>query len=189
MNSTREIPCIWSHCPQTTRCADVRGLCPRRDPICSVTSFRNLQVRVVCPHHPRYGRCRDSQDRGYRTIERTQRRACLFPYAMALALSFGAISVIGVVSNPIARLYRRFGLDLRNIGAGMAPGPADIVACSIDLGPGTFHRLRCDPVMLLDSITRFGQLPLPQAGRPDQASGEAPPIVCGRATVSMRATI
>ncbi|WP_175773517.1 acyl-homoserine-lactone synthase [Paraburkholderia phenazinium] len=113
----------------------------------------------------------------------------LFPYAMALALSFGAISVIGVVSNPIARLYRRFGLDLRNIGAGMAPGPADIVACSIDLGPGTFHRLRCDPVMLLDSITRFGQLPLPQAGRPDHASGEAPPIVCGRATVSMRATI
>ncbi|WP_321885382.1 acyl-homoserine-lactone synthase [Burkholderia cenocepacia] len=113
----------------------------------------------------------------------------LFPYAMALALSFGAIRVIGVVSNPIARLYRRFGLDLRNMGAGTAPAAADIVACSIDLGPATFHRLQCDPVMLLDSITRFGQLPLPEAGMPDHAPGETPPDVCERAAVSMQATI
>jgi len=113
----------------------------------------------------------------------------LFPYAMALALSFGAIRVIGVVSNSIARLYRRFGLDLRNMGFGTAPAPTDIVACSIDLGPATFHKLQCDPFMLLDSITRFGQLPRPETGMPDHAPGEAPPAVCDKATVPTQATI
>ncbi|EIF29064.1 N-acyl-L-homoserine lactone synthetase [Burkholderia sp. Ch1-1] len=113
----------------------------------------------------------------------------LFPYAMALALSFGAIRVIGVVSRPIARLYRRFGLDLRNIGVRTAPAPIDIVACSIDLDPGTFHKLQFDPLMLLDSITRFGQLPLPVAGMPNQGPGKAPTAVCDKATVCTRTTI
>lgn len=45
----------------------------------------------------------------------------LFPYAMTLALSFGATRVIGVVSRSIARLYRRFGLDLQDIAAGSSP--------------------------------------------------------------------
>ncbi|AJX00758.1 acyl-homoserine-lactone synthase [Burkholderia gladioli pv. gladioli] len=82
----------------------------------------------------------------------------LFPYAMALALSFGATHVIGVVSRSVARLYRRFGLDLRDIGVRSAPGRADIVACSIELGPAAFRNLQCDPDTLLDSITRFGQI-------------------------------
>lgn len=113
----------------------------------------------------------------------------LFPYVMALALSFGAIRVIGVVSKSIARLYRRFGLDLHNMGVGTVPVSADIVACSIDLGPATFRRLQCDPVMLLDSITRFGLLPPPEAGVPDHAFGEAAPADCNKATVSMQVAI
>jgi acyl homoserine lactone synthase len=90
----------------------------------------------------------------------------LFPYAMALALSLGATRVIGEVSRSVARLYRRFGLDLSDIGVGNAHGQSDIVACAIDLGPSTFHKLRCDPVTLLDSITRFGQLPRRETGVP-----------------------
>lgn len=108
----------------------------------------------------------------------------LFPYVMALALSFGATRVIGVVSNSIARLYRRFGLDLRNMGVRSGPLPGDIVACSIDLCPATFRKLQCDPVVLIDSITRFGQLPLPEAGMPDHAHGEASPADCSKATMS-----
>jgi N-acyl-L-homoserine lactone synthetase len=83
----------------------------------------------------------------------------LFPYAMALALSFGATCVIGVVSRSVARLYRHFGLDLRVIGVGTASRCANIVACTIDLDPATFDKLQCNPVTLLKSITRFGQLP------------------------------
>ncbi|CAB3786469.1 acyl-homoserine-lactone synthase [Paraburkholderia fynbosensis] len=94
----------------------------------------------------------------------------LFPYAMALALSFGATRVIGVVSRSVARLYRRFGLELRDIGAGTTPGRADIVACSFELGPATFRNLQCDPNALLESITRFGQIPLAEAGLPGHSS-------------------
>jgi acyl homoserine lactone synthase len=90
----------------------------------------------------------------------------LFPYAMALALSFGATHMIGVVSRAVARLYRRFGLDLRDIGTATGPGCADIVACSINLCPATFQNLQCDPVTMLDSVTRFGQLPFADAGLP-----------------------
>lgn len=87
---------------------------------------------------------------------------------MALALSFGATRMIGVVSRSIARLYRRFGLDLRNMAIGPAPAPTYIIACSIDLSPATFHKLRCDPLGLLDSVTRFGQLPRPEADMPNR---------------------
>ncbi len=103
----------------------------------------------------------------------------LFPYAMALALSFGATRVIGVVSPSVARLYRRFGLDLRDIGVGTAPGYGNIVACSIDLDPAAFHKLQCDPVTLLNSITRFGQLPLADTGMPGHShSTEASAATC-----------
>lgn len=90
----------------------------------------------------------------------------LFPYALALALSFGATRVIGVVSRSVARLYRRFGLDLRDLEVGTAPAPGDIVACSIDLGSATFHKLQCNPLSLLNSITRFEALRVPEAGIP-----------------------
>jgi N-acyl-L-homoserine lactone synthetase len=83
----------------------------------------------------------------------------LFPYAMALARSFGATQLIGVVSRSVARLYRSFGLDLHVIGIGTAPGRATIVACSINLELAMFEKLQCDPVTLLNSITRVGQLP------------------------------
>lgn len=93
----------------------------------------------------------------------------LFPYTMALALSFGATRVIGVVSHSVARLYRRFGLDLHDIGAGTSPDSSNIIACTIDLSPATFHKLQCNPDTLLNSITRFGQLPLPEAGVSDRS--------------------
>jgi acyl homoserine lactone synthase len=125
----------------------------------------------------------------------------LFPYAMALALSFGATRLIGVVSRSVARLYRHFGLDLRNIGVSAAPVPTDIVACSIDLRPATFHKLQCDPLMLLHSVTRFGQLPLPEAGVPchshppeagarsEHSRSEASSAVCDNGTERTQATI
>ncbi|RKE39526.1 acyl homoserine lactone synthase [Paraburkholderia sp. BL23I1N1] len=125
----------------------------------------------------------------------------LFPYAMALAFSFGATRVIGVVSRSVARLYRRFGLDLHDIGAGTAPGRADIVACSIDLGPATFRNLLCDPSALLDSITRFGQIPFPEAGlrghssstdagtRSAYAPGDEHLAVCDNETMHPQATV
>lgn len=93
----------------------------------------------------------------------------LFPYAMALALSFGATRVIGVVSRPVARLYRRFGLELHDMNV-HASAHSDIVACSIDLGLPTFQRLQCDPLILLASVTRFGELSLPE---PCEHSGHA----------------
>ena len=125
----------------------------------------------------------------------------LFPYAMALARSFGATRLIGVVSRSVARLYRRFGLDLREIDARTAPGPVDIVACSIELDPATFHKLQCDPATLLNSIAHFGQLPLNQTGpsydprrtdagaRSPCANGGAPLTTCGNETMRTQATI
>ncbi len=125
----------------------------------------------------------------------------LFPYAMALARSFGATRLIGVISRSVARLYRRFGLDLRDIGARTTPGPVDIIACSIDLDPATFHKLQCDPVTLLNSITRFGQLSLPQTGllfdprrtdagaRSPYADGDATLTACDNETMRTQATI
>jgi hypothetical protein len=89
--------------------------------------------------------------------------------------------VIGVVSHSVARLYRRFGLDLRDIGVGTAPGCANIVACSIDLDPAAFHKLQCDPVTLLKSITRVGQLPLADPGVPGHShptEASAPAATC-----------
>ncbi|ABE36319.1 autoinducer synthetase family protein [Paraburkholderia xenovorans LB400] len=86
----------------------------------------------------------------------------LFPYAMSLARSFGATRLIGVVTRPVARLYRRFGLDLRHIGASSSPGHADIVACAIDLTTATFDKLQCDADSLLRSISCLGHLPRPQ---------------------------
>lgn len=86
----------------------------------------------------------------------------LFPYAMALALSFGATQLVGVVSRPVARLYRRSGLDLRDIVVGSSPRHGDIVACAIDLTSATFDKLRCDADSLLKSISCLGHLPRPQ---------------------------
>ncbi|MBB4515394.1 MULTISPECIES: acyl-homoserine-lactone synthase [Paraburkholderia] len=125
----------------------------------------------------------------------------LLPYAMALARSFDAKRLIGVVSRPVARLYRRFGLDLRDIGARTAPSTVDIVACSIDVEAATFHKLRCDPVTLLDSITRFGQLSSPHTGlsfdsrRTDAGAhspytnGDEPLTASGSETMRAQATI
>ncbi|WP_421375299.1 acyl-homoserine-lactone synthase [Paraburkholderia sp. DD10] len=125
----------------------------------------------------------------------------LFPYAMALALSLGATRVIGVVSRSVARLYRRFGLDLLDIGVGTAPGCTNIVACSIDLAPTTFHKLQCDPVTLLNSITRVGQHQflgpgMPAHSPPTEANapsvrphGDVPLAVCDNSTVHTQATV
>ncbi|MGY6255174.1 acyl-homoserine-lactone synthase [Paraburkholderia sp. DHOC27] len=90
----------------------------------------------------------------------------LFPYAMALAISFGATRVIGVVSRSVARLYRRFGLDLHDIGAGTSPDHTDIVACAIDIDATTFQKIQCDPDALLNSISFFGHPCLPEHGTP-----------------------
>lgn len=125
----------------------------------------------------------------------------LFPYAMALALSFGATRVIGVVSRSIARLYRRFGLDLHDIRADTSPGLADIVACAIDLDSTTFQKLRCDPDALLGSISFFGHPCPSQHGSPvrlhapgaylssSEAGDDAPFSAYGNGTVRTQPAI
>lgn len=113
----------------------------------------------------------------------------LFPYVMALALSFGATDVIGVISRSVARLYRRFGLDLHNMDTN-TPATAAIVACSIDLGPSTFHRLQCDPQTLLQSITHLGKLAIPQVGgNSGYACDRTSDAVCGKEVKRKQATI
>lgn len=125
----------------------------------------------------------------------------LFPYAMSLALSFGATRVIGVVSRSVARLYRRFGLDLRDIDDGTSPDHADIVACAIDLNPGSFEKLQCDAGTLLNSITCFGHFPLPEPGMANhlhtpeasahsaETESEIPFSACGNGTFHTQAAI
>jgi N-acyl-L-homoserine lactone synthetase len=85
----------------------------------------------------------------------------LFPYALALAASFGATDVIGVVSRSVERLYRRSGLTLQRIHPDLAARSASIVACSIELSPATFSRLGCDPHELMKSVHWFGESRLP----------------------------
>jgi N-acyl-L-homoserine lactone synthetase len=84
----------------------------------------------------------------------------LFAYALALAASFGATDVVGVVSRSIERLYRRSHLNLQRIHSDVAVRNASIVACSIELSSSTFYQLGCDPHELVKSIHWFGQLPL-----------------------------
>ncbi|PRG77509.1 N-acyl homoserine lactone synthase [Burkholderia multivorans] len=86
----------------------------------------------------------------------------LFPYSMALAASFGAIRLVGVLTRSVARLYRRYGLDLLDLGRGGAGNPSDIVACAIDLSPTSFTCIRCDVGTLLGAICRVGDLPTAQ---------------------------
>lgn len=112
----------------------------------------------------------------------------LFPYVMALALSFGATRVIGVVSRSVARLYRRFGLELHNMNAD-TPATASIVACSIDLGLPAFHKLKCDPLVLLESVACFGQLAVLEVrAHSGHACGEKSASVCDQGTMRTHAT-
>ncbi|QNB16132.1 N-acyl homoserine lactone synthase [Paraburkholderia tropica] len=87
----------------------------------------------------------------------------LFPYVIALAQSFGATHVIGVVTPAVARLYRRFGLDLHDISNVAASQRARIVACSIDVDAALFKMLERDPQALLCEIACYGQLGQPLA--------------------------
>lgn len=100
----------------------------------------------------------------------------LFPYALALAASLGATSVIGVVTHSAARLYRQSGLELRNFAPADETHAQPFLACTIDLTPTTFARLQCDQSTLLDSMTWFGPrpacaTPCGPASRPDTATG------------------
>lgn len=77
----------------------------------------------------------------------------LFPYVMAVAASLGANRIIGVVTHAIARLYRRFGLDLQYIGPRQDTSTAPFLTCAIDLTPATFARLGANLDNLRSSIT------------------------------------
>ncbi|MGF6754911.1 acyl-homoserine-lactone synthase [Paraburkholderia sp. GAS42] len=116
----------------------------------------------------------------------------LFPYAMAVALAFGATQVIGVVSHSVERLYRRFGLDLQRIFPVSPPRDASVIACAVELSPTTFENLHCNPDDLVRSIAWFGQPPAPGApvrrvtngsqiqGLPDQAKRDCQQLVRDR---------
>ncbi|WP_322065109.1 acyl-homoserine-lactone synthase [Burkholderia ubonensis] len=77
----------------------------------------------------------------------------LFPYVMAVAASLGANRIIGVVTHAIARLYRRFGLDLRHVGPHPEIATSPFVVCTIDLTPAAFANLGSDLDSLQSSIT------------------------------------
>jgi acyl homoserine lactone synthase len=96
----------------------------------------------------------------------------LFPYALALAASFGATDVIGVVSRSVERLYHRSGLNLQRIHPAVTARNGGIVACSIELSPATFGRLGCDPHSLMKSIHWFGKSPLPHTTRGTGVAGD-----------------
>ncbi len=77
----------------------------------------------------------------------------LFPCVMAVAASLGATRIIGVVTHAIARLYRRFGLDLQRVGPDHASASSSFLICAIDLTPVTFANLGSDLESLQSSIT------------------------------------
>ncbi|MGU7811614.1 acyl-homoserine-lactone synthase [Burkholderia sp. AW49-1] len=76
-----------------------------------------------------------------------------FPYAMAVAASLGATCIIGAVTHAIARLYRRFGLELHHAGPGHGTPSFPFLICTIDLTPVTFAKLGSDLETLQSSIT------------------------------------
>ncbi|MEI7296309.1 acyl-homoserine-lactone synthase [Paraburkholderia tropica] len=86
----------------------------------------------------------------------------LFPYSMALAASFGVIRLVGVLTRSVARLYRRYGLDLLDLGRVGEGNPSDIVACAIDLTPTSFRCIDCDIGTLEGAICRIGDFPTEQ---------------------------
>ncbi|MCM3378192.1 hypothetical protein M3654_24585, partial [Bacillus licheniformis] len=77
----------------------------------------------------------------------------LFPYVMAVAASLGATRIIGVVTQAIARLYRRFGLDLQYVGPHPETATSPLVVCAIDLTAVAFANLGTDLESLRSSIT------------------------------------
>ncbi|QTO23293.1 acyl-homoserine-lactone synthase [Burkholderia seminalis] len=77
----------------------------------------------------------------------------LFPYVMAVATSLGATRVIGVVTHAIARLYRRFGLELQHVAPHAETTTFPFVACAIDLTPVAFANLGSNLDNLRSSIT------------------------------------
>ncbi|WP_175964233.1 acyl-homoserine-lactone synthase [Burkholderia pyrrocinia] len=80
----------------------------------------------------------------------------LFPHVLAIAMSLGATRIIGVVTRAIARLYRRFGLDLQCIGPEPEISGFPFLVCTIDLTSTTFVELDLDPNALLSTVTWFG---------------------------------
>ena len=77
----------------------------------------------------------------------------LFPYVLATAVSLGATRVVGVVTRAIARLYRRFGLDLQYLDPDHQMSTSPFLICAIDLTPQTFTNLGSGLDSLLASIT------------------------------------
>ncbi|WP_176051672.1 hypothetical protein [Burkholderia sp. BCC1644] len=82
----------------------------------------------------------------------------LFPYVMAVAVSLGATRIIGVVTQAIARLYRRFGLSLQYAGPHPETASSQFVVCAIDLTPAAFAKLGSDLNSLRSSITWYRPL-------------------------------
>lgn len=81
-----------------------------------------------------------------------------FPYALALAASLGATSVVGVITHAVARLYRHSGVELQDISQRFNPRRAELLACRIDLSPSTFSKLRCERGQLLEAIHWIGRI-------------------------------
>ncbi|TAM18572.1 MAG: GNAT family N-acetyltransferase [Pandoraea sp.] len=83
----------------------------------------------------------------------------LFPHAMAIAASLGATRIVGAVTRAIARLYRRFGLELRQIEPVGERHALPFMVCAIDLSALAFAHLGHDPDNLLNAITWYGPRP------------------------------
>ncbi|EDT02848.1 putative autoinducer synthesis protein [Burkholderia ambifaria IOP40-10] len=94
----------------------------------------------------------------------------LFPLVLAIAMSLGATCVIGAVTRAIARLYRRFGLDLQCIGPEHGIPGFPFLVCAIALTTNTFVELGLDPDVLVSTVTWCGI----HAGKTPSANGCAP---------------
>ncbi|RQS69209.1 N-acyl homoserine lactone synthase [Burkholderia sp. Bp8963] len=80
----------------------------------------------------------------------------LFPYVLAIATVLGATRIIGVVTRAIARLYRRFGLDIHSIGPDHGTSAFPFLVCTIELTSLTFTELGYDRNELLNTVMWFG---------------------------------
>ncbi|WP_164707911.1 acyl-homoserine-lactone synthase [Paraburkholderia phosphatilytica] len=137
--------------------------------------FADLAAPGASPVSPRtweLSRLAATPSRGCTGAKESGGGISLFASALALARSFGANRIVGVLTPAVARLYRRAGLELEPLQPD-APACAPVQACAVNIVPATFARLHCDPEELLGSVHWFGPWPPACAAPVTQSLGGA----------------
>jgi len=104
-----------------------------------------------------------------------------FPSILAIAATLGASRVIGAVSYAIARLYRRFGLELHTIATTGHTRASGYLVCAIDLSAQTLQNLGYDASALMRTVMWVGQGPM--APTPASTADSAVPHHQGHTTI------